>query len=112
MSDEKAIRIIAFSGKKNDWRQWSRKFMAVANKRGHKEYVEGNKRISSSSSEEERGKNTAAYNDMLLAMTDDVSFGLVDESTTSECPDGDAFLAWSKLQQKFESKNCKLVART
>ena len=104
MSDEKAIRIIAFSGKKNDWRQWSRKFMAVANKRGYKEYVEGNKRISSSSSEEERGKNTAAYNDMLLAMTDDVSFGLVDESTTSECPDGDAFLAWSKLQQKFESK--------
>ena len=71
MSDKKAIRIIAFSGKKNDWRQWSQKFMAVANRRGYKDYVEGTKKISSSSSEEERGKNTAAYNNMLLATTDD-----------------------------------------
>ena len=104
MSDEKAIRIIAFSGKRADWRQWSRKFMAVANRRGYKDYVEGKKKISSSSTEEERGKNTAAYNDMLLAMSDDVSFRLVDESTTDECPDGDASLAWTKLQQKFESQ--------
>ena len=49
-------------------------------------------------------KNTAAYNDMLLAMSDYVSFGLVNESTTDECPDGDAFLAWTKLHQKFESQ--------
>ena len=98
MSDKKAIRIIAFSGKKNDWRQWSHKFMAVANRCGYKDYVEGKKKISSFSSEEERGKNTAAYKDMLLAMSDDVSFGLVNESTTNECPNGDAFLAWTKLQ--------------
>ena len=104
MSDEKAIRIIAFSGKKNDWRQWSRKFMAVANKRGYKEYFDGTNRISSTSTDEEKGKNIAAYNDMLLDMSDDISFGLVDESTTSLCPDGDAFLAWTKLQQKYESQ--------
>ena len=52
MSDKKAIRIIAFSGKRNDWRQRSRKFMAVANRRGHKDYVEGKKKISLLSSEE------------------------------------------------------------
>ena len=78
--------------------------MAVANKRGYKDYVEGKKKMSSSSSEEERGKNTAAYNNMLLAMSDNVSFGLVDKSMTEECPDGNAFLAWTKLQQKFESQ--------
>ena len=104
MSDKKAIRIIAFSGKRNDWRQRSRKFMAVANRRGHKDYVEGKKKISLLSSEEERGKNTAAYNNMLLAMPDNVRFGLINESTTDECLDGDVFLAWTKLQQKFESQ--------
>ena len=30
---EKAIRDITFSGKKNDWRQWSKNFSAVAEKR-------------------------------------------------------------------------------
>ena len=78
--------------------------MAVANKRGYKDYVDGTKKISSTSTDDEKDNNIAAYNDMLLAMSDDVSFGLVDESTTSVCPDGDAFLAWSKLQQKFESQ--------
>ena len=104
MSDEKVIRIIAFSGKKNDWRQWSHTFMAVANKRGYKDYVDGTKKISSTTTDNEKGNNIAAYIDMLLSMLDYVSFRLVDESTTSVYPDGDAFMAWSKLQQKFESQ--------
>ena len=104
MSEEKAIRIIPFSGKKNDWRQWSRKFLAIAHRRGFKEYLDGTKTITSTSSADEIQKNTQAYNEMLLAMSDDVSFGLVDESTTTLCPDGDAKLAWTKLQSKFESQ--------
>lgn len=104
MSDKKAFCIIAFSGKKNDWRQWSWKFMAVANKRGYEDNIDGTNKISSTSTEDKKGKNITAYNDMLLAMLNDVSFGLVDESTTNLSPDGNASLVWSKLQQKFESQ--------
>ena len=104
MSKEKAIRIIPFSGKKNDWRQWSRKFLAIAHRRGFKEYLDGTKTITLTSSAEEIQKNTQAYNEILFAMSDDVSFGLVDESTTELCPDSDAKLAWTKLQSKFESQ--------
>ena len=104
MSEEKAIRIIPFSGKKTDWRQWSRKFLAIAHRRGFKEYLDGTSTITSTATPEEIQKNTQAYNEMLLAMTDDVSFGLVDESTSTLCPDGDAAMAWTKLQSKYESQ--------
>ena len=99
MSEEKAIRIIPFSGKKNDWRQWSRKFLAVAYRRGFKGYLYGTSTgtITLTSTAEEIQTNTQAYNEMLLAMTDDVSFGLVDESTSTLCPDGDAQMVWAKL---------------
>ena len=49
-------------------------------------------------------KNSAAYNDLLLAMTDNVSFGLVDEASSTDYPEGDARGAWSKLMQRFESQ--------
>ena len=37
-------------------------------------------------------------------MTDDVSFGLVDEVSSTDYPEGDAWVAWSKLMQRFESQ--------
>ena len=37
---EKAIRVITFSGKKNDWRQWSKNFLAVAEKREYQAILE------------------------------------------------------------------------
>ncbi len=45
-----------------------------------------------------------AYSDLLLAMTNDVSFGLVDEARSTAYRDGDARTAWSKLMQQFESQ--------
>ncbi len=62
------------------------------------------KAISSYSSDDEKKLNMSAYNELLLSMKDDVSFGLVDESTSSTCPEGDARLAWTKLESKFESQ--------
>ena len=47
--------------------------------------------------------NVDAYNDLLLAMTEDVSFGLVDESISLTCPDGDANVSWTKICKKYES---------
>ena len=41
---------------------------------------------------------------MVLAMIDDVSFGLVDEATSSTYPEGDARTALGKLIQRYESQ--------
>ena len=39
--NEKTIRVISFSGTKSDWRVWSCKFLAQANRLGHKDLLEG-----------------------------------------------------------------------
>ena len=38
--NEKAIRVITFCSKKNDWRQWLKKFLAVAEKREYRAILE------------------------------------------------------------------------
>ena len=38
---EKSIRVIYFSGKKEAWRVWNRKFIARANRMGYKKLLEG-----------------------------------------------------------------------
>ena len=90
MSEEKSIRIISFSGKRGDWRVWSWKFLAVAEKRGYKKVLTGTLVLTSTSSAEEKQLGVNAYNDLLLAMTETISFGLVDESKNVVYPDGDA----------------------
>ena len=104
MSEEKAIRIISFSGKRADWRVWSRKFLAVAEKRGYKKILTGALELSSTSSAEEKQLGVNAYNDLLLAMNESISFGLVDESTSAVSPEGDAGKAWKKLMNRYESQ--------
>ena len=41
VSTEKTIRVIPFSGKQEEWRMWSRKFLARAKIRGYKEVLLG-----------------------------------------------------------------------
>ena len=38
---EKSLRVIEFSGKKDDWKVWSVKWLARANKKGYKKLVNG-----------------------------------------------------------------------
>lgn len=40
-TEEKSLRIIEFSGKKSDWKVWSRKFTARGNRKGYKSIFEG-----------------------------------------------------------------------
>ena len=48
--------------------------------------------------------NSLAYNDLLLAMTEDVIFGLVDKTTSSTCPKDDTRTAWGKLMPRYKSQ--------
>ena len=53
---------------------------------------------------EQKRQNSMAYNDLMLAMTEDVSFGLVDEAVSSTYPEGDVRSAWGRLMQRYESQ--------
>ena len=87
---EKAVRVITFSGKKNDWRQWSKKFLAVAEKREYRAILEKDPEELSIDQGEQKKQNSMVYNDLILAMSEDVSLGLVDEAVSSTYPEGDA----------------------
>ena len=43
--EQKSIKIIEFMGKEKDWKIWSRKFLAQANKKGYKKLLSGAKAI-------------------------------------------------------------------
>ena len=103
MSDEKAIRIISFSRKRKYWRVWLRKFLTVAEKRGYKMVSTGALTITSSSTDDKKHLGANIYNDLLLSMTEGISFGLFDESTSATCLDGDASKAWKKLMARYKS---------
>ena len=60
--NEKSIRVISFSGKKSDWRVWSRKFLARANRLGYKDLLEGKVEVPKES-EYDAAKITTSPND-------------------------------------------------
>ena len=113
--NEKAIRIIPFSGKESDWRMWSRKFLARARLREYKDILTGTEKAPAAGTvideNTDQGKkqkknkiaNEKAYNDLLLSCEDEVCFGAVDEAITTALPDGDANLAWKNLMARYES---------
>ena len=98
MTDIKAIRVIPFSGKTEDWNRWSKTFLANATARGHREVL----KPADPNKPADAALNIQVYNDLILSCQDDITFGIVDESISTEFPDGDARLAWKNLQEKFE----------
>ena len=48
-----------------------------------------------------REANEIAYNDLILACNGDVAFGIIETSTTTKIPNGDAKLAWKNLNAKL-----------
>ena len=48
------------------------------------------------------GKNVNEYSNLMLACQDDVTFGIIEESVSTDFPGGDARLAWKNLFNKFE----------
>ena len=46
-------------------------------------------------------ENKKAYSDLILSCNDEISFGIIQGSTTSDNPSGDARLAWKELSDKY-----------
>ena len=103
-----------FSGKKEAWTMWSRKFVTRAMTKKYKDVLLGTTAVPKHDevidvqSAQGRAKvkareaNEKAYNDLMLSCDDEVSFGIIDAAQTSDLPDGDAAKAWKGLLAKYE----------
>ena len=116
--NEKAIRVVAFSGKSKDYRMWAARFMAAAQvKKYHRCLIEDfSKQVVVKKEGESGGDGGSsqelteaqiemvmrAYTDIMLACSDEVSFGIVFNSKSIVFPEGDAYMAWDRLRQKHE----------
>ena len=122
MSDDKAIRVIAFSGKQVDWTVWEEKFMAKANSKGYRKVLLGTQIVPKDDDnfdettaegkilKKARDANELAYTDLILSIDGStangrVAFNLVRLSKTKDLTYGDARMAWSRLQNKFATKS-------
>ena len=121
--DEKPIRVIVFNGKQQEWTVWEEKFLARANKKGYKKLLVNSDEIAPADGDiidetTEEGKrlkrlreaNEGAYEDLILSIDGTtaagrVAFSLVRLAKTAKHPDGDAKLAWARLQNKYATKS-------
>ena len=119
MTDLSAIRVIPFYGKSDEWPTWSEKFLAKAQRYGFKDVLLGKVTIPKTDEvfnveSEERKKmmmtadlNELAYTELILSKDDKTSSGkvacnLVKACKTKDYVDGNAFMAWERLKNKFE----------
>jgi hypothetical protein len=114
MSDkEKYIKIISFSGKKEDWEIWESKFSARARKKGYKDVLTRKMAVPKDSEtnlnarqKKAREMNDEAYADLMLAMDTEessgkVAFRIVRSAKNNDYAKGSAALAWEKLTKKY-----------
>ena len=106
---EEVLRAIPFSGKKEDWRIWSKCFLARARVKGYKKILIGTVDLPDQNDQgDESSKlkklNELAYNDLMLSFKDEISFSSVEKALTTDYPDGNSRIAWQNLLQKYEPR--------
>jgi hypothetical protein len=107
MSDLSAIRVLNFSGRKEEWPTWSEKFLAKAKRSGIKDVLLGKLEIPKTSdeleekSEEGRGMmknadlNELAFTQLILSIdvsksSGKIAFGISKSCKTKDYGDGNA----------------------
>lgn len=96
--ETKAIRIISFSGKAEDWNQWSKTFIAINVAKGNEKVLEPDDPTVLADAD----KNKQVYGDLILSCQEPVTFGIIEGSISTAFPKGDARKAWKALKDKFE----------
>ena len=87
---EKETRVIIFSGKRNNWRQWSKKSLVVAEKREYPSILEKDPEELTIKRDNQKNINSLVYQNLMLTTTEDVSFGLINEAISTTNPEEDA----------------------
>jgi hypothetical protein len=129
MMDFSAIWALNFSGRKEEWPNWSEKFLAKAKDSGIKDVLLGKVEIPTGSDvmdeKTEEGKklmritdlNEMAFTKLILSIdvsnsNGKIAFGIVKSCKSKEFEDGNVALAWEKLKKKknpFTSEDRKNV---
>jgi hypothetical protein len=103
-----------FNGKEKEWPKWSRKVLARAEMKGYLPVLLGQVQVPPHTlvlgpDDEDhvqailiRKFNIKAYDALMQACKDDISFGLVDIARTMDLPRGCARTAWENLCSRFE----------
>ena len=114
MSNLSAIRVLNFSGRKEEWPTWSEKFLAKAKRSGIKDVLLGKLEIPKTSDEleekSEEGRrmmknadlNELAFTELILSIdvsnsSGKIAFGILKSCKTKDYEDGNATHAWEKL---------------
>ena len=123
----KSIRVLEFNGKASDWEGWSEKFKARAKRKGYKDLLLGKKNIPTDSEYQQAlavspgtptskqtkvlaELNEEAYEDIILSIDHGtkqgkVAFSLIKNCKSSDYPEGNCKLAWSRLVAKYAPKS-------
>jgi len=129
MTDISAIRVLNFSGKKDEWPSWSEKFLAKAKRSGTKDVLLGRIQIPKTldfvDEKTEEGKkqlkiidlNELAFTELILSIdvsssAGKIAFGIVKSCKTKEYEDGNAALAWEKLRKKYDPVSAPSLVKT
>jgi hypothetical protein len=97
-----------FSGKYEDWNRWLMTFLSKARLRGYKDLLTGAHPQpdprNPMAKKEYQVLNELGYAELMLSCQEEVCSNLIDAAKSEIYPDGDAFLAWKSLQERFEPK--------
>ena len=118
----KAIKVLKFAGKENEWERWSEKFIALARARGFAGILLGTEQAPNADEEIDRKKadgsyeltdaerkerkrlrqaNGNAYINLQLSC-DELPYDLVSLAKTEELPDGCSRDAWERLTSEYD----------
>jgi hypothetical protein len=101
-------KISEFNGKPENWNKWSKPFLAKASLRGYKRIIQNQEPYPAEddmkSWQELKIRNDLGYAELLLSCQDDVCFNIIDNAKSVKFPEGDLYLAWHMLEQRFEPK--------
>ena len=129
MSDISAIRVLNFTGKKEEWSTWSEKFLAKARRSGIKDILLGKLTIPKTSDEinekTDEGKtmmkildlNEIAYTELILSIdvktsSGKVAFNMVKGCKNKDYAEGNATMAWERLKNKYEPTSAPSLVKT
>ena len=129
MSDISAIRILNFTGKKEEWLTWSEKFLAKARRSGIKNFLLGKVKILKTNEEinekTDEGKvmmkifnlNELAYTELILSIdvrtsSGKLTFNMVKGCKNKDYTEGNSAMAWERLKNKYEPTSDPSLVKT
>jgi hypothetical protein len=119
MSDLSAIRVLSFSGSRDEWPTWSEIFLVKAKRSGIKDLLLGKVLIPKSpevfDEKTDEGKrmlriidlNEMAFTELVLSIdvsssSGKIAFVILKSCKTKDYEDGHAGLVWEKLKKKYD----------